>query len=57
MDQSRQKVLPNSKMVVARKCSGKAQIQKELKKFKQAKFSSIELQTLTIGMPKIFNSK
>ena len=30
----------------------KAQIQKELKKFKQAKFSSIELQTLTIGMPK-----
>ena len=30
----------------------KAQIQTELKKFKQAKFSSIELQTLTIGMPK-----
>ena len=30
----------------------KAQIQTELKKFKKAKFSSIELQTLTIGMPK-----
>ena len=30
----------------------KSQIQTELKKFKQAKFSSIELQTLTIGMPK-----
>ena len=30
----------------------KAQIKKELKKFKMAKFSSIELQTLTIGMPK-----
>jgi len=30
----------------------KSQIQSELKKFKQAKFSSIELQTLTIGLPK-----
>ena len=30
----------------------KGQIQTELKKFKQAKFSTIELQTLTIGMPK-----
>jgi hypothetical protein len=30
----------------------KVQIQTELKKFKQAKFSTIELQTLTIGMPK-----
>ena len=32
----------------------KMQIQKELKKFKKAQFSSIELQTLTIGMPKEF---
>ena len=30
----------------------KSQIQTELKKFKQAKFSSIELQTLTIGISK-----
>ena len=30
----------------------KEQIQTELKKFKQAKFSTIELQTLTIGLPK-----
>ena len=30
----------------------KVQIQTELKKFKQARFSTIELQTLTIGMPK-----
>ena len=35
----------------------KIQIEKELKKFKKAKFASIELQTLTIGLPKKYLQK
>ena len=35
----------------------KIQIEKELRKFKKAKFASVELQTLTIGLPKKYLQK